>query len=109
MAARHPEQAHHRLFGDVNQTGRGAHPAAFAQMVNNRHLLFLWDLRVEQGGPAALGALLAARPAVQEPKTSLAVDFAHGEIVLTDETKPLACRIGTHESVEVGALHEVLL
>jgi hypothetical protein len=39
----------------------------------------------------------------------LAVDFAHGELVLAREAKPLACRIHTRESSEVGSLHEVLL
>jgi hypothetical protein len=71
--------------------------------------LFLRDLRVEQGGTTSLGALLSARPAAQEPQPILAVDFAHDEIALTGETKPLAFRIDTRESVEVGSLHVVLL
>jgi hypothetical protein len=39
----------------------------------------------------------------------LTVDFAHGEMVLARKAKPLACRIDTRESSEVGAFHEGLL
>jgi hypothetical protein len=95
MATRHPEQSRDCVFGDVDQTGRGAHPASVAQMVDDRRRLFLRDLRVEQRGAPSLGELLAARPAAQEPQTIMAVDFAHAEIVLTGETKPLAFGIDT--------------
>jgi hypothetical protein len=33
----------------------------------------------------------------------LAVDLAHGEMVLAREAQPLACRIDTRESSEVGS------
>ena len=39
----------------------------------------------------------------------LAVDCTHGEMVLAREAKPLAFRIDTRKSSEVGSLHEVLL
>jgi hypothetical protein len=57
----------------------------------------------------SLGALLATGAATEESDAILAVDCAHGEIALTRETKLLACDIDTHESVEVGSLHTVLL
>ena len=95
MAARHPEQARDRVFGDVNQAGGGPHPASFAQMIDDGRGLFLRDLGIEQRGAASFGELLAARPAAQEPDTILAVDFAHREIVLARETKLLAFGIDT--------------
>jgi hypothetical protein len=95
MAARHPEQSCDRVFGDVDQAGGGAHPASFAEMVDDGRRLFLRDLRIEQGGATSLGELLTARPAAQEPDAVLAIDFAHGEIVLACKTKLLAFGIDT--------------
>ena len=95
VASSHPEQAGDRVFGDVDQASSRPHPAPFAQMIDDGCRPFLRDLRIEQRGAAALGELLAARPAAQEPNAVLAVDFAHGEIVLTRETKPLAFGIHT--------------
>ena len=95
MAARHPEQSRDRVFGDMDQAGGGPHPTSFAQMIDDGRCPFLGDLGIEQGGAASLGALLAARPAAQEPDVVLTIDFAHREIVLTRETKPLAFRIDT--------------
>ena len=95
MAARHPEQARARVFGDVGQAGGGTHPTPFAQMIDDGRCPFLCDLGIEQCGAASLGELLAARPAAQEPDVVLTVDFAHREIILARETKPLAFRIDT--------------
>jgi hypothetical protein len=95
MAARHPEQARDRVFGDVDQASSGPHPAPFAQMIDYGRCPFLCNLGIEQCGAASLGELLAARPAAQEPDVVLTVDFAHSEIVLARETKPLAFRIDT--------------
>jgi hypothetical protein len=95
VASGHPKQARHRIFGDVDEAGGGAHPAAFAEMVDDGRRLFLPDLRIEQGGATSFGELLPARPAAQEPDAVLPVDFAHGEIVLARETKPLAFGVHT--------------
>ena len=71
--------------------------------------MFVRDLGVEQRGIASCGALRAARTAPQAPQTVLAVDFAHGETVLTRETKALAGGMDTRESSEVELLHAILL
>jgi hypothetical protein len=78
-------------------------------MIDDGRGPFLSDLGIEQRGAASLRELLTARPAAEEPDVVLAVDFAHGEIVLAREAKPLAFRIDTRESSEVGSLHEILL
>jgi hypothetical protein len=95
VAARHPEQARDRIFGDVDQAGGGPHPAPFAQMIDDGCRMRLRDFRVEQGGATSFGELLATRPTAQEPDAVLAVDFAYREIVLACEPKPLAFRIHT--------------
>ena len=95
MASGRPEQARHGVFGDMDEASGGAHPASFVQMVDDGCRLFLRDLGVEQRGAAAFRELLAARTAPQEPDAVLAVDFAHREIVLTRETKPLAVGVDT--------------
>jgi len=95
VAARHPEQARDRVFGDVDHAGGGPHSAPFAQMIDDGRGPCLGDFGVKQCGAASLGELLAARPAAQEPDVVLTVDFAHREIVLARETEPLACRIDT--------------
>jgi hypothetical protein len=95
MAARHLEQSRNGVCGDVDQAGCGSHPAPFAEMVDDGHRLFLRDLRVEQGGAAALGELLTTHLAAQEPDVVLAVYFAHDEIVLACQTKPLAFGVHT--------------
>jgi hypothetical protein len=64
-------------------------------MVDDGRRLFLRNLRIEQGSATALGELLAARPAAQEPDAVVAVDFAHGEIGLAWVLKLLACGIHT--------------
>jgi hypothetical protein len=64
-------------------------------MVDDGFHLFLRDLGVEQGSTTAFGEFLATRAAPQEPDAVLAVDFAHGEIVLARETKPLAVGVDT--------------
>ena len=95
MAAGHPEQSRDRVFGDVDQAGGGPHPTSLAQMIDDGRCPFLGDLGIEQRGAASLGELLTARPAAQEPDVVLTVDFAHGEIGLAREAKPLAFRIDT--------------
>jgi hypothetical protein len=95
VATRHPEQSRDRIFGDVDQAGGGTHPTPFAQMVNHGCRMLLRDFRVEQGGATSFGELLATRSAAQEPDAVLTVDFAHGEIGLAWEPKPLAFRIHT--------------
>jgi hypothetical protein len=71
--------------------------------------LRLRALGVEQGGATSFGALRTADAAPEQSEAVLAIDFAHGESALARETKPLACRMDTRESIEVGSLHEVLL
>ena len=70
-------------------------PPPFAQMLDDGRGPFRGNLGIAQGGAASRGALLAARPAAQEPDVVLTVDFAHTEMVLARETKPLAFRIDT--------------
>lgn len=69
------------------------------------------DLAINHEGPENTRPLAAenAKLMTREPDVVLTIDFAHGEMVLARETKPLACRIDTRESTEVGSLHEVLL
>jgi hypothetical protein len=95
MATCSPEQSRDRVFGDVDQAGGGPHPASLAQMIDDGRCPFLSDLGIEQRGAASFRELLTARLAAQEPDVVLAVDFAHGEIVLAREAKPLAFRIDT--------------
>ena len=95
VAAGRPEQARDGVFGNMDESSGGPHPASFGQMVDDGRRLFLRDLGVEQRGAASLRELLAARPAPQEPEAVLAVNFAHREIVLTRETKPLAVGVNT--------------
>jgi hypothetical protein len=95
MATCSPEQARDRVFSDVDQAGGGPHPTALAEMIDDGRGLFLSDLGIEQRGSVSLRELLPARPAAQEPDVVLAVDFAHGEIGLVRESKPLAFRINT--------------
>jgi len=95
VASRRPEQARDRVFGDVDQTSGGLHPAPFIQMVDDRLRIVLRDFGVEQRGPASLGELLAACTAPQEPNAILAVDFAYGQIVLARATKLLAFGVDT--------------
>ena len=95
VASSHPEQTRDSVFGDVDETSGCPYSASFVQMVDDGFRLFLRDLGVEQGRTTAFRKLLAARPATQEPDVVLAVDFAHGEIVLARETKPLAVRVDT--------------
>ena len=109
MAPRCPEQSRDRVLGDVDQAGGGPHPTSLAPMSDDGRGPFLSELSIAQRGAASLRALLTAGPAAQEPEVVLAVDLAHGELVLAREAKPLACRIDTRESSEVGSLHEVLL
>jgi hypothetical protein len=109
MAAHYPKQSCDRVFGDVDQAGGGPHSTPFTQMIDDGRCSFLCDLGIEQRGATSLGELLATRPAAQEPDVVLTVDFAHREIILARETKALAFRIDTRESIEVGSLHEILL
>jgi hypothetical protein len=95
VASGRPKQSRHGIFGNVDQAGSSAHPASFAEMIDDGRRLFLRDLRIEQGRATSLGELLAARPAAQEPDTVLAVDFAHGEIGLACVLKLLACGVHT--------------
>jgi hypothetical protein len=95
VASGPPEQARDGVFGDVNEASRGPHPASFIQMVDHGLRMVLWNLGVEQGGAASFGELLATRTATQEPDAVLTVDFAHGEIGLACETKPLAVGVDT--------------
>jgi len=64
-------------------------------MIDNGRCPFLGNLGMEPCRAASRGALLATRPAAQEPEVVLTVDFAHRESVLARETAPLACRIAT--------------
>ncbi len=109
VAARHPEQSRHRIFGDVHQAGGGAHPTPFPQMINDGLGFCLRDLRIEQCCAPSLRALLAADATPEESHAVVAVDFAHGEIALACEAKPLAFAVHTRESLKVGSLHVVLL
>jgi hypothetical protein len=109
VAAGHPEQARDGVFGDANEASGCPHPASVVQMVYDGLRLFLRDFRVKQRGAASFRELLATRPATQEPEAVLAIDFAHDEIALARETKPLACGVDTRESIEVGSLHAGLL
>ena len=95
MAAGHPEQARDRIFGDMDQAGGGPHATPFTQMIDDGGCPFLGDFGIKQRGAAALGALLTARPAAQEPDVVLTVHFAYRQIVLACKTKPLACRVDT--------------
>jgi hypothetical protein len=95
VAAGRPEQARDGVFGDMNETSGGPHSASFVQMVDEGRRLFLRDLGVEQRGAASFGELLAACTAPQEPDAVPAVNFAHRELVLTRETKPLAVGVNT--------------
>jgi hypothetical protein len=109
VASGRPQQARHGIFGDVDEAGGGAHPASFAEMVDDGRRLFLRNLRIEQGRATSLGELLTARSAASESNMVLTVDLAYGQIVLARETKPMAFRVDTRESSEAGSLHEVLL
>jgi hypothetical protein len=95
MAPCSPEQSRNRVLRDVDQAGGGLHPASLAQMIDDGRCPFLRDLGMEQRGAASLRERLTARLAAQEPDVVLAVDFAHGEMVLAREAKPVACRIDT--------------
>jgi len=95
VAARHPEQARDRVFGDVDHAGGGPHSTPFAQMIDDGRGPCLGDFGVKQRGAASLRELLATRPAAQEPDVVLTVDFAYRQVVLARETKPLACRVDT--------------
>ena len=95
VAPCHPEPSRDRIFGDVHQSGGGAHPTPFTQMINDGLSFFLRDLRIEQCCAPSLRELLAAGTAPEESDAVVAVDFAHGEIVLARETKPLAVGVDT--------------
>ena len=95
VASGHPEESCHGVFGNFAQAGCGTHPAPFPQMVNDILSLGLRDLGVEQCGATSLGELLTTDAAPQKSDTVLAIDFAHHEIALACETKPVACRIDT--------------
>ena len=95
MSPSYPHQPGHRLRGNLHEPGRRPHTTPFTQMANDIVGFGLRELRIQQGGAASLGALLTARPAAQEPDVVLTVDFAHTEMVLARETKPLACRVDT--------------
>jgi hypothetical protein len=95
MAAGHPEEAGHRLFGDFAQASRGTDPAPFAQMIHNVCSLGLRNLGVKQRGATSLRELLTTGAATEESDAVLAIDFAHGEIALTGEPKPVAFGIDT--------------
>jgi hypothetical protein len=47
MTAGHPEQSSNGVFGNVDQAGCRAHPASFAEMVDDGGRLFLRNLCVE--------------------------------------------------------------
>ena len=95
MAARHPEEACHRIFGDCAQAGCGTYPAPFAQMINNGFSLGLRDLGIEQRCVTSLRELLATKAAAEEAEAILAIDFAYCEIALACETKLVAFGIDT--------------
>lgn len=109
VATRHPEQSRDRIFGEVYQTGGGAHPTPLTQMINDGLGFFLHDLRIEQRSAPSLRELLAAGATPKESDAVVAVDFAHGEIAVAREAKPLAFTVHTRESIEVGSLHGGLL
>ena len=95
MAAGHPEEACHRIFGDFAQASRGTYPAPFAQMINDVFSLCLRDLGVKQRRATSLRELFATYAATEEANAVLAVDFAYREIALARETKLVAFRIDT--------------
>jgi hypothetical protein len=69
----------------------------------------LWELGIEQGAPASLGAFLSTSTTAEQAEAVMSVDFTHEEIPTCRAAKHLAFRIDTGESVEVGSLHGVLL
>jgi hypothetical protein len=95
VAPRYPEQSRDRIFGQVHQASGRAHPAPFTQMINDGLSFFLCDLRIEQCCAPSLRELLAAGTAPEESDAVVAVDFAHGEIVLASEAKLLAFAVHT--------------
>jgi hypothetical protein len=95
MAARHSEEACHRIFGDFAQAGGGPYPASFAQMINNGFSLGLRDLGIEQCRTTSLRELFATEAATEKSDAVLAVDFADNEIALASKAKLLAFGIDT--------------
>jgi hypothetical protein len=91
----HPEQARHRIFGDVDEAGGGTHPAAFTEMVDDGRRLFLWELGIEQGGATPLGELLAARATAQQANTVMAIHLPDHEVVRASAAKQLAFGVDT--------------
>ena len=47
----------------------------------------LWELGIEQGGAASLGALLPTRATAQQAEVVMPIDLAYGEIGLARTTK----------------------
>lgn len=95
VPAGHPEQTRHRIFGDVDEASGGTHSTAFPEMVDDRRRLFLWKLRIEQGGASPLGELLSARATAQQANTVMAVHLPDNEVVRARVAKQLACDIDT--------------
>ena len=95
MAPRRPEQSRDRVCGDVAPTGGGPHPTSRPQRSDDGRCPFLGARGLAQRGAASFGALRTARPAAPEPAVVLSVDLAHGQMVLTREAKPWACRLDT--------------
>ena len=109
VASCHPEQSRDRICGDVYESGGGAHPTPCTPMIHHGLGFCFRDLRIEQRGAPALRELLAAGTTPEESDAVVAVDFAHGEMALAREAKPLAFAVHTRSSIEVGSLHVALL
>jgi hypothetical protein len=57
--------------------------------------MFLWKLRMEQGGATPLGELLPARATAQQAHTVMAVYLPDNKVVRASVAKQLACGIDT--------------
>jgi hypothetical protein len=69
----------------------------------------LWELGIEQGGPAPLRELFPAGTTAQQADMVVPIHLADDEVSGACPAKQLAFSIDTGESVQVRSLHEGLL
>ena len=109
MPTGHPSEAGDGLLGDWHAPGCGPATPAFTQRVDHVLRGGRRELGIAEGTPAALRGLRPAGATAQEADAGMAVDLPPDEMAVCRPAQHMAFRMNTRSSVQVGALHGVLL
>jgi hypothetical protein len=95
MATSHSQQASNGFFGNLHEPGRRPDATALTKMVDHRLSFGLWQLGIEQGGPASLRELFPTGATAQQAETVAPIHFTDDEVAGACTAQPLAFSIDT--------------